>query len=298
MRLSQKEQGQLRDEARRTYDEYGHLRRIYRVDRTDASIKLHLSKLRARYEELELLLNCTPRIARNSAPYYIDLSRLEPGKPNFYSASMYRRSTETDAPWYRRGLRAMTRVRIAVSLLMVVAALVVGLLIVNQDLGFYRVPTSSMEPTLRPDDYLISYTSATYERGQVVVVRDPEDRAAYLVKRIVGLPGDVVAVRNGRLILNGRPVNEPYLQERMGYTLTPTSVRPGEVFLLGDNRNESHDSHIWKRGLPAEEIVGAVRRIYAPRSRIGTRISYADVFAGVAPSDERQDMRRSRVPTS
>jgi len=209
---------------------------------------------------------------------------------------MYQGLTETEGPWYRRGLRARTWVRLAVSVPVFVVVLVVGFLIVNQDLGFYRVPTSSMEPTLRPDDYLVAYASATYARGQVVVVRDPEDPAAYLVKRIVGLPGDVVAVRNGSLILNDSLVNEPYLQEKMDYTMTPTRVRPGEVFLLGDNRNQSHDSHIWKRGLPSDGIVGAVRRIYAPRSRIGTRISYADVFSGIVLGADRQDLQRSSVP--
>ena len=297
MRLSQEERGHLRNEARKTYDEYGQVRRIYRADRTDVTVKIHLSKLRARYEELEMLLNRRERIAFG-APYYIDWSPLEPGRRNSYSASIYQRATEADAPWYRPRLRALTRARVIVSLLLVVAVLVVGLLIVDQNLGFYRVPTSSMEPTLRPDDYLVAYSSTMYQRGQVVVVRDPEDPAAYLVKRIVGLPGDVVAVRNGSLILNGGLVDEPYLQEKIGYTLTPTRVRPGEVFLLGDNRNQSYDSHIWRHGLPAEGIMGAVRRIYAPRSRIGTRISYADVFAGVAPSGELQGMKRSRVPTS
>ena len=294
--MSQEEQERLRDEARRTYDEYGRVRQIYRANRTDAAVKMRLSKLRARYKKLEGLLNGNGRISQVAA-YSIDFSRPEPAWAKSYSASMYSRATETDVPWYRRGLRAMTRVRVAVSVLLLVVTSVIGFLIVNESLGFYRVPTSSMEPTLLPDDYLVTYISPMYERGQVVVVRDPEDPLAHLVKRIVGLPGDVVAVRNGSLILNGRLVNEPYLREKMSYTLTPTRVRPGEVFLLGDNRNQSYDSHIWKHGLPAETITGAVRRIYAPRSRIRTRISYTDVFAGVAPSRALQGMRQSRVPT-
>jgi signal peptidase I len=152
----------------------------------------------------------------------------------------------------------------------------------SQRIGFYIVPTTSMEPTLHPNDRIVAVASAGHERGQVVVVRDPENAADYLVKRIVGMPGDRIEVFSQQLMVNGRTVSEPYLNEPIEYQLPPTQVPDGEVFLLGDNRNESEDSHLWKRGVPVSDIVGVVRYIYSPGERRGTRVGYPEVFRGVA----------------
>ena len=295
MQLSEQKVDRLRDEARRTYQAYGRVRQMHRANRSDASLRSRLLELQGRYEELERLLNGTPLNWEEPEPYHIDLSRLEPSKPRVHSPLAYRREN-VGPPWHRRILRAGLRVRLIVSLIGLVVALAILFLIANQNLGFYNVPSSSMEPTLLPDDHLIVYSSQFYERGQVVVIRD-EDATGYLVKRIVGLPGDVVAVRNGNLVVNGDLVEEPYLHERITYKLSPVRVRSGEVFLLGDNRNHSHDSHIWKRGVPFDAIMGSVRQIYSPRSRMQTRITYTDVFAHVEPSAGSQDERQARVPT-
>lgn len=294
MQLSDREVDRLRDEAQRIYREYGRIRQLHRANRSSPSLKSRLLKLQGHYEKLEYLLSGTQPNPEEAKPYYIDLSRLEPSKPRVHSPLAYRREN-AGPPWHRRILRAGLRVRFIVSFIGLVVALAILVLIANQDLGLYNVPTSSMEPTLLPNDHFIAYSSKFYERGQVVVVRDPENAAGYLVKRIVGLPGDVVAVRNGSLVVNGGPVEEPYLHERMTYELSPVRVRSGEVFLLGDNRNHSYDSHIWKRGVLIEVIMGSVRQIYSPRSRMQTRIAYTDVFAHVEPSAESQDERQALV---
>ena len=139
-----------------------------------------------------------------------------------------------------------------------------------------------MEPTLHPNDRIVAVASSDHERGQVVVVRDPENRNQYLVKRIVGMPGDRIEVFSNRLVVNGRPVAEPYLSEPIQYQLPPTEVPDGEVFLLGDNRNESEDSHLWKRGVPVDDIMGVVRYIYSPGARRGARVGYPEVFSEIA----------------
>ncbi|MCH7911227.1 MAG: signal peptidase I [Candidatus Hydrogenedentes bacterium] len=296
MQLSDREVDCLRGEAQRTYREYGRVRQLHRADRSDLSLKSRLSKLQGRYEKLGHLLNGTQPNPEDPEPYHFDLSRLEPSKPRVHSPLAYRREN-AGPPWHRRILRTGLRVRFIVSFIGLVVVLAIPVLNVNQNLGFYNVPTSSMEPTLLPDDHFIAYSSKFYERGQVVVVRDPEDAAGYLVKRIVGLPGDVVAVRNGSLVVNGDPVEEPYLHEKMTYKLSPVRVRSGEVFLLGDNRNHSYDSHIWKRGVLIEVIMGSVRQIYSPRSRMQTRITYTDVFAHIDASAGSQDERQARVPS-
>lgn len=174
------------------------------------------------------------------------------------------------------------RTRLVVSLIALLLSVSVLGLILNQRIGFYVVPTASMEPTLHPNDRIVAVASSGPERGQVVVVRDPENSQEYLVKRVVGMPGDRVEVFSRQLVVNGLSVAEPYLREPIEYQMPPTVVPPGEVFLLGDNRNESEDSHLWKRGVPVSDIVGVVRYIYSPGARRGARVGYPEVFSGLA----------------
>ncbi len=140
---------------------------------------------------------------------------------------------------------------------------------------FFMVPSRSMEPTLYPKDYLVTLTAGTYQRGDVVVVREQsEGKKEYVVKRIVGLGGDEVKVEGGALSLNEEYASEPYVFEPMAYEFGPVTVAEGEAFLLGDNRNLSEDSHNDLRGVPLDAVVGKVRWIYSPYSRFGPVHSY------------------------
>ncbi len=141
----------------------------------------------------------------------------------------------------------------------------------------FKIPSASMEPTLYPHDYIFTLKDGTYQRGDVVVLRDPENSGEYLVKRVVGVAGDVLAIDMGALYINGEYASEPYTMEKaMLYTLrTPVKVPEGEVFVLGDNRNNSDDSHVWqKKTTPIANIVGRVRYIYLPFKRMGRFESY------------------------
>jgi signal peptidase I len=163
----------------------------------------------------------------------------------------------------------------------------------------FKVPTGSMIPTLLPGDFLFCAPQQEYQRGDLVVVDDPLRPGGYLVKRIVGLPGDTVAAENGYLALNESYASEPYLREPMNYEMPPRTVPEGEIFLLGDNRNESDDASrwlidpesgdaieteqagvdvvgdkIWKRTLPIDSIVGKVVYLYLPFDRMGPVRSY------------------------
>lgn len=139
---------------------------------------------------------------------------------------------------------------------------------------FFLVPSSSMEPTLYPSDYLITVKEPAYKRGDIVVLRDPQDRESYIVKRIVGLPGDTIAIAAGALFINGKYASEPYIKEPMETELSPITVPEGEYFVLGDNRNNSEDSATWRRGIPIQDVIGKVRWIYNPISRMGPVASY------------------------
>jgi len=128
-----------------------------------------------------------------------------------------------------------------------------------------------MEPTLLRQDYLITLNEDTYRRGDVVVLDDPEEPGAYIVKRVVGIGGDTVAVGGGFLYVDGKPMAEPYVLEPPRYFMRPVRVPPGFVLLLGDNRNNSNDSHIWdNKTQPLSAIVGRVRFIYYPYNRAGS----------------------------
>jgi signal peptidase I len=112
-------------------------------------------------------------------------------------------------------------------------------------------------------------------RNAVVVFRTPEvlaaagyDPNAALIKRVVGVPGDAIAVESGRLQRNGLPVSEPWIAEAMDYQLEPLKVEEGTLLVLGDNRNASLDSHLW--GLLNEaDVVGTARWRYWPLAGFG-----------------------------
>jgi signal peptidase I len=141
-------------------------------------------------------------------------------------------------------------------------------LVLFKGMRFFVVPSGSMAPTLKPNDFLVVLREGDYVRGDIVVARDLEDPDGYLIKRIVAMGGDTVEVRRGRLILNGVTIEEPYLQEPMEYAFGPIEVSDDEVFLLGDSRNESEDGHVWQSGYPVSAIVGRVCGIYYPPERI------------------------------
>ena len=143
-----------------------------------------------------------------------------------------------------------------------------------REMRFFLVPSGSMEPTLLTGDHLMTLSEHEYKRGDVVVLEDPEERGAYIVKRIVGVGGDTVTVNGGGLFVNGQYISEPYIQSPPDYSMDPITIPENHVFLLGDNRNNSEDSHAWKdKGLDVHpdvrQIVGKVLFIYYPYDRAG-----------------------------
>ncbi|HUW61703.1 MAG TPA: signal peptidase I [Candidatus Bathyarchaeia archaeon] len=143
-------------------------------------------------------------------------------------------------------------------------------------MSFFRVPSASMEPTLMAGDHLITLTADQYQRGEVVVTEDPEEEGAFIVKRIVAVSGDTVAVEGGALYVNGHYVSEPYVKTPPQYLMPPFKLPDGNVFLLGDNRNNSEDAHAWPdKAQPVDNIIGKVRFIYYPYERAGRFTHFA-----------------------
>ena len=156
-----------------------------------------------------------------------------------------------------------------------------------------KVPSGSMEPTLRVGDYLLvnhlaygprlPFTNTAIEtgkpqRGDVVVFRFPPNVSEFYVKRLIGMPGDMWEERSGVVYINGKRLSEPYIQatRRDSQTLTLRDIPPrntytripkGYYLMMGDNRSSSCDSRRW--GLvPRKNLIGKVFATYWPPKRI------------------------------
>lgn len=129
-----------------------------------------------------------------------------------------------------------------------------------------RVDGFSMRPTLQDGEYILinklAYKLGEPMRGDIVVFVFPVNPEEDLIKRIIGLPGDTITVQDGVLSINGVVVNEPYISAPPAYDGT-WQVSEGELFVLGDNRNDSRDSHQWGL-LPVENVIGRAVLIYWP----------------------------------
>ena len=130
----------------------------------------------------------------------------------------------------------------------------------------------SMEPNLHDNQRLIiekiSYHIHPPQRGDIIVLRLPNRHSDPLIKRVVGLPGETVEVRDGRVYINGQVLDEPYLDQST-YPGMPSRVVPeNEVFVLGDNRGQSNDSRMFGF-VPFSDIVGRAWFRYWPPAAIG-----------------------------
>jgi signal peptidase I len=139
-------------------------------------------------------------------------------------------------------------------------------LLINALTGRFQVRGSSMEPTLQDGQYLVisklSYWIHPPERGDVVVFRPPGNRKEDYIKRIIGLPGDKIEIRDEEIRVNGALLKEPYITDAVSYAGSWT-LAEDSYFVLGDNRRNSSDSHTWGP-LPSENIVGKAWLCYWP----------------------------------
>jgi signal peptidase I len=133
-----------------------------------------------------------------------------------------------------------------------------------------RVENVSMLPTLEPGEFLlanrVAYKLGDPKIGDIVIFHAPGVDDMDYIKRLIGRPGDVVRVEGGIVYVNDQPLYEPYIAESPNYTGTWV-VPEGQVFVLGDNRNNSSDSHLWGF-IPEDDIVGKALIIYWPLNQI------------------------------
>jgi signal peptidase I len=177
----------------------------------------------------------------------------------------------------------------------IVGAIAIVLLVKAFVVNPYRIPSSSMEPTLhcaRPEigcearysDRVLAnrflYHLRDPRRGEIIVFKTPPEArlkcgaGGTFVKRLIGLPGDTVELRlrngDGYVYINGKPLKEPYIQQSrraavQGYG--PVKIKPGNYFMMGDNRSQSCDSRMWGT-VPRANLIGKVFATYWPPNRI------------------------------
>ena len=129
-----------------------------------------------------------------------------------------------------------------------------------------RVDGFSMRPTLDDGEFVLvsklNYKLSNVQRGDIIVFHYPMDPEQELIKRVIGLPGDRIEVNEGIVYVNGQALEEPYIAAPPAYS-SQWNVPQDRLFVLGDNRNDSSDSHSWGF-LPFENVVGKAVLIYWP----------------------------------
>lgn len=149
---------------------------------------------------------------------------------------------------------------------------IVIVLVVNLLLAQPRtVHGQSMEPCLHENERviidLVSLRWREPHRGEIVVLRLPNRRSDPLIKRVIGLPGDTVAIRGGKVLVNDQLLDEPYLDQITPGRMPATVVPEAHVFVLGDNRGASNDSRYFGM-VPYENVLGRAWLRYWPPSEV------------------------------
>lgn len=165
----------------------------------------------------------------------------------------------------------------------------------------FRVEGSSMQPTLEEGQYvlvnklvylrlapqglssLLPFVNSDREEvifpfsapslGDVIIFHFPRDPSRDFVKRVIGVPGDVVEIKQGRVFLNGEEIDEPYVTHPDRGSMAPRSIPENSFFVLGDNRRASNDSRDWGT-VPAENIIGKAWVSYWPLDRLTTLTAF------------------------
>jgi signal peptidase I len=295
-------------------DAYWRLVRFYRTE-ADASspwTALHLEEIQDAYDLLSdpsrrsqldagdhPPTTAPPRRVAEQAP--APVREAEPARPPVAVAP--RSSRPSHNPVDRLTHRLPRPWRIAIDWIVTIAgAIAIVLAIKAWIVNPYRIPSSSMEPTLHcaggpgceahlSDRVLANrfiYHFRDPHRGDIVVFKTPPQAQARcgaggtFVKRLIGLPGDTWAERNGFVYINGKRLDEPYIKPDRRDTETHESrkIGKGQYFMMGDNRQSSCDSRVWG-AVPKQNLIGDVFATYWPPNRISLYSVYLSLGLGL-----------------
>ncbi|MBW4647717.1 MAG: signal peptidase I [Kastovskya adunca ATA6-11-RM4] len=152
--------------------------------------------------------------------------------------------------------------------------------VIAQEVEIFEIPSKSMLPTLQVGDKIFVKKPSNYlpETGDFIVFKAPQaakdldsqadkNKEQFYIKRVIGKPGQAVRINNGIVYINNQPLQETYIAESPVYQWGTTVVPANSYFVLGDNRNNSFDSHVWGF-VPKTKIVGQAYKIFLPPQRI------------------------------
>lgn len=285
MAVSREDIEKLHAEAKRIRKNFRYLQDDLKRLPENIDLLRQRDNLKKRYNEIQALLN-QARAAGAAVPVErdddsdgpaVDMSIFEP-KPFEIPAAVHikQRGNATG----ERVRFTFKDIRMIVSVVILVFLLPFFYLYFVKNMRFYEVPTESMKSTLLPGDRIVASQPGSYQRGDVVVLPDPNNPGDYLVKRLVAFGGDKVEITNGNLLINGHPIAENYATPAED-NLSPYTVPEGAVYLLGDNRNNSEDSRAWQEDVPQSALQGRVLAIYSPAERRGWLTDQSEVFTEV-----------------
>lgn len=162
--------------------------------------------------------------------------------------------------------------RLVIDVLETLALSVLLFILINAVSARIRVDGYSMEPTMRSGEFVVvnklAYKFGDPKLSDVIVFHYPRDPEQEYIKRVIGTPGDQVSINNGMVYVNGELINEPYIAAPPAYQ-SDWTVPENSLFVLGDNRNNSSDSHSWGT-VPMEYLIGKALFVYWPPDRWGT----------------------------
>jgi signal peptidase I len=134
----------------------------------------------------------------------------------------------------------------------------------------FQIPSESMIPTFYKGDRLFaskfSYIFRSPYRGEIIIFRAPPHPDLVFIKRVIGLPGDTIEIRDGVTYVNNSPIEEPFVAAASFRNFGPFTVPPGHYFVMGDNRNNSSDSRVWGP-VPRKNLVAKPILLFWPPNR-------------------------------
>ncbi|MGE5422002.1 MAG: signal peptidase I [Ignavibacteriales bacterium] len=163
---------------------------------------------------------------------------------------------------------------------MLPSIIVIGLLLSFDSSAFLRtnvvegriIPSGSMLPTIQIQDRVMvakgAYSFKEPAFGDIIIFQPPDELGMKddFIKRVIGLPGDTIDIKQGKVYRNGKALNEPYIMEAPNYEFGPIKVPAKSLYVMGDNRNQSYDSHLWNGWVTMDHVKGKVTSIYWPIS--------------------------------
>ena len=178
----------------------------------------------------------------------------------------YRRNRNRRNPWDSE----LIQWSIVIISAVVLAVLINSFVIVNA-----QIPSGSMENTIMTGDRVfgnrLSYAFSDPDRFDIIIFRYPDDESQLFIKRIIGLPGETVEIRDGNIYLNGsdEPLEDVAIKDPMEGSFGPYTVPKGCYFVMGDNRNNSRDSRYWEHTFVSmDEILGKAVFRYWPLNQM------------------------------